>query len=359
MSHFSEKIARIARGVANFLTPWSYVLYQSLLPVLVAAAVTFIFLRVGQVQEVLYGTIDLQSSSIQVLYFALGVFIFAGTIWYTSRLLVTIDAGVQLPFNLRSGLLLSDVQRATVHMPRILGAFSAALLGSVFIHAQQSWGIQSPINTLMPWAATLLPLLITILTKPWSLRSASACMVWLLTGFLPMFLVMYCLPDRFNIPVLSSLLLMTYLPILLFKATVNRRSLLRKLNIAMPEASETLLFEHAIRHLLGLFFASAIVFLFLVFGAESLTSSIGSGAIAMLFFSSSLMLLCVLTLCFRRLGHYIPGFALTGSLALLVVYAILHAQFAWSPFKEIPGNEVLTAKPETLAPPQVQAISRL
>lgn len=354
MHDLSEKIRRTASGTAHLITPWTYALYQSLLPVLVATVITAILLRLGQVEEVLYGTIDLQSSSIQMLWFAFSVFIFSATIWYTSRLLVTIDAGLQMPLNLRSGLLLSDVQRAIVHLPRILGALSAALLGSVFIHAQQSWGMRNLLTTLMPWASTLLPLLIVMLTKPWSLRSAGACMVWLLVLFLPMFMVMSCLPDRFNIPVLSSLLLMTYLPILLYKATVNRRPLLRKLNIIVPEANETLLFEHAVRRLAGLFIAAVMLFLFLVFGAESLTSSIGSAAIVMLFCSSSLLLLCALTLCFRRLGYHVPGFALTGSLVLLAVYFVLHAQFGWSPFKEVPGEEVLMAKSETLILPQVQ-----
>ncbi|MET3140252.1 putative acylesterase/phospholipase RssA, partial [Undibacterium sp. GrIS 1.2] len=163
--------------------------------------------------------------------------------------------------------------------------------------------------------------------------------------------------EQFNLPVFGSLLLMTYIPVSLFVITVVRRPLLRKLKIAMPDASETRLFEQAIRQLFGLLLTSTFVFLFLIFGTESLTRTIGSGAIAMLSCTSALLLLGLLTLCFRRLDHYIRGFVLTGGLALSVVYVILHAQFGWSPLKEISGKEVikvLKVPPEILSLPQFQ-----
>ena len=354
MSTFKEKIRNFSYEVADFLTPWSYILYQSLAPVLMTAIVTITFLSLDQAQEVLYGTIDRESGSIQMFYFALGIFIFATTVWYTSRLLVTIDSELQLPLNMRSGLLLTKVQGAIVRLPRILGAVCAALLVAVFLHAQQAWGKQTLLTSIMPWAATLLPLLMVMLIMPLKLRALKASISWVGVAALSAFLVMFCQTEQFNLPVFGSSLLMTYIPVSLFVITVVRRPLLRKLKIAIPDRDKGRLFDQAIRQLFGLFIASSVVYLFLIFGTESLTRKIGSGAIVMLFCTSALLLLGLLTLCFRRLNRYLPGFVLTGTLVLSLVYVLLHAQIGWSPLKEISGKEVLEIPSKELFPQKVQ-----
>lgn len=354
-----------AKGGAK-LPRWQFaalmlVVRQNLLPIVVAAATVIVFGRLGQVREVLFGTIGLvpnaSAGSVSPLdyigpqFWALlaTIGMLATALWYASRLLLTVDSATT------SRLARIAVRRrasgVVEEFPRLLGAASAAGLIVTQLTAQSASNVPDLLAMLVGLVLTLGPVatVVRILQHRLSKKQLGA---WL-TGTAGGWFIVACLLIRLARPAdrdwSASLLLSMacLLPALFYLLVAWRRPLLRRiarrfnLTPRAPDAGMRFTLRDAIVRLLGLGAVGGAIVLLLALGPLGAARLLGSAAIALLAVNAVLCLLCAATLLLRHLDYKHPGAVIAMLAGLLALYLVLHIALGWRPFRERIGDEYL------------------
>jgi predicted acylesterase/phospholipase RssA len=343
------------------LTAWLFVVHETILPLVIACATVAVFVRLDQAHEALFGTIGQASRSLvgaprpvieyigsQFYAFAGAIALIGAAVWYSSRLLLTVDAENRPHL---SPLAFSDryASSATEVYPRLIGAAASAALVTALIIAQEGHVLLALLAPLLPLAAAV------CIVQGWAQRWR--LLVGLVAASIPWFLVIASRPGEFSWPVIGALSALCYLPSLLYAGAAQRRFLLRKLGLHPPAASANLRFTWAegVLRLLAMGAAGGALLLLLSAGPPAIARVLGSAAIVLLSITASLCTLCALTLVLRRLSRNTPGIVVVGLALLLAAYLLLHATLGWSPFQEDVGREKLAPGSAPPASRQVQS----
>lgn len=355
------------------VAPWLFVLFsESFPPLAVSVLAGYLLFFIPQSQEVLLGIlssiVDSQSSTQSnthlniafwpLVWLLLTTIALALTVWYSSRLLVTIDSKQRVPNCLNNSRSRSSLKQAIQDVPRLLGSFAAAFVVSGFLSAQRlevdaGWRLVSLFlaATMLPvcaaYAAQLKGLWRCFLTKPTKNRWIWSIIIVLAVLVFEVGVILLAIPAHsLRISVLFFEAAAALIPACLFVFFVFRRRITRRLNDTwqLPEAAAEMAFQTGVKRLVMIVFFSGLALGALGYGPVSIVRPFGSAAVVILFFCSFLGIVAAATLFVRRLTHGIPGAAL--ACALLV--AIL---FAWQ--KELMGNEKLDP-PQIDTPPYAE-----
>jgi len=345
-------------------TAWMLVVRQNILPLSVAFITVIVFGRLGQVQEALFGTIGLAppgpnarthppTQYIGSQFYALigTIIMLAVAIWYSSRLLLTVDAAT------RTRLARMAVRRRATgiveEFPRVLGAATAAALMVILITAQSGIRANRLVAVIIGVLATFGPFLALAYIarrKPARMSRPAKLLAGVAAATGTCFII-NCGLIRLTRPAdidwrgASALAFVCVLPALFYAAVAWRRALLTWAGYAPREASAGIEFtlRQGILRLLCMGFLGGVMLVLLAFGPAAAARTFGSAAIALLAVTACLCVLCALTLTMRRLDHVKPGVVITSILLLLTLYMVLHAAVGWSPFREQTGTEKLAA----------------
>lgn len=332
------------RKIVCFLMSWLYV--SAGLCLLPMAAVLAVFVLLGfipQAQEVLYALTETgrggQANLWRLFFIFFAQLSLAMIIWYSARLLCTVDADYAVPSYLRRPESTPFLQKAVTWAPRLLGFLAAAALSSVLILAAAQAVAIHPLYYLAVMLA-LGPLLIK-LNKFFPDRKV-------LTFSLAAFLVVLGGVIVFGSDMRIGLFLMleTLFPPLLLLALDNRRAWLRKLRLLQaPTAAGAPHRLSEMRDRVLIMAASGVI------GAVGLTllperfaSLMGPAAVVLLTISLVVLVLAPLTMGMRRLFRFTPGWP------ILVTFLVV----AWLVWQGRPqyGKESLKVElPSVAAPP--------
>ncbi|MEJ7805385.1 MAG: hypothetical protein WKG03_05630, partial [Telluria sp.] len=332
--------------------PWIYIAGEAIIPLLIGAIVALAFLLLPQAREVLFGTIGvtfdapatggkgaghLVGSAFACLL--IGIAVFSLATWYCSRLLVTIDTGSH--FVDRDSDPQGGLAQATEHLPRLFGAVTAALLVSAVVNTQVGLDASRVPGPLLAGLAGFIPLAVTVFllrrdSQFWSVGNILAA-----AGGIGIHLVclMSGLRDLSQWQVNSALIVLCWIPAVLYAGTRMRRQVLAKLTsaAAVPSASARLPFTDSRRRLAGMGLSSVAMIVILGAISASVARYAGSAAIVLVFCTTVVLLVTVATLLLRRGSHKAPGAVVIGALGLLGVVGIMHAS-GWSLLTEAIGS---------------------
>jgi hypothetical protein len=344
--------APVNAGRPGAPTSWPTALHETVLPLLFAFAAIIVFIRIDQAREALFGTIGPVPHSfnrvpkpydqyIGTQFLALAAAMaFIGTgIWYTARLLLTVER------TQRHGPASPASERIIEIYPRLLGALTTAVLIATLIIVQESRRTEHRFGALIALFACMVPLaaifyIVHRKAREWPLAIA------LIVGLMaPWFLIILANPNIYAWEVVSALSVLCYLPAMLYAFFRWRRFLLEKLGKPVKAAHENLTFDvsEAIVRLLGMGIGGGLLLLMLSVGRPSAARALGSAAIVLISLTALLFTLCAITLGLRHVTHNRPGYLLILSTAAVAVYLFLHGTFGWSPFEEKLGKESLRA----------------
>ncbi|MDL2355971.1 MAG: hypothetical protein QFF03_12010 [Pseudomonadota bacterium] len=340
----------------HLLRPWIYTSYQAILPILVSAAAAVVFLRLAQAREALFGTIGMVLTGLrpghsiasevigsQFLALTVVIAVFALVCWYTARLLVTVDAGRNLPPGAQRLLGQRAIRNAAEHLPRLLGGVTAAALIAALLNALAIRGAASRWLPAYVVAAAFSPLAAGLAIQ-FLARRGWRRLAWMVAGAaLPWLAVLGAPPAQLNWAVLTCLAALCYLPALLYAATVQRRTVLRALGMRAGHPAAPLDFGLALGRLTSMAAAGTLLLALLGTGPVSLARATGASAIVLVFLTGLLSPLCAATLVLRRISRRAPGVVTIVALGALSLYLVLHAALGWDPFKERVGMERIAA----------------
>jgi hypothetical protein len=347
------------------LAAWMLVVRQNVLPLLVALATIVVFARLGQVQEALFGTIGLAKPSLgageqgarqyigsQFGALAVAIGVFAAAIWYSSRLMLTMDGATKK--RLARIVARPHVSRVVEEAPRIIGAVTAAALITALVDAQAGPGSFRRFAVLIGIVATAAPLAaVFYIARPragnqrpsfgklGALVAGSFVLTWILIKLIR--------PEDRNWSVAAALSLLCLLPALLYAAARWRRALLRRIGFTPRSPSARLAFTlwEGVTRLFVMGFVGMLILLWLARGGPGGARVLGSAAIALLALAAALCAFSALVLVLRFLDDKRPGIVITGLAALLAIYVVGHNAFGWTPFEEQIGDESLSAQSGT------------
>lgn len=366
--------------VASRLLPWIYIAGEAIIPLLIGALTTLIFLLLPQAQEVLFGTIGvtfeakplsgppghLVGSAFASLLAAIAAFGFA--VWYCARLLVTVDTGshhaISHDDNPRGAL-----AQATEHLPRIFGALTAALLASAVVNAQNGFDSRElgiPVGPLLAGLAAIIPLALAVfvLHRDGRPMRAGHALVIVVGIFVQGMCLLLTLRGDADIEVTLAFAVLCYLPAVMYAVTrIRRRALskLKKSGAAVPSPIARRPFAKSKVQLWCMSLAGLVMLFAQALTSASVARHGGSAAIILVFVTALLLLITVITLLLRRLSHKAPGAAVVLALAFIGFLALMHALTGWSPLVEAIGRGerldpvAWAAAPAAASPPQLQS----
>jgi len=331
---------------------WPTAIHDTALPLLCAVIAIVVFIRIDQAREALFGTIGPVPHSVdrvpqpydkyvgsQFLALAAAMAFIGTGIWYTARLLLTVER------TQRRGATSPASARIIEIYPRLIGALTTAVLIATLIIVQESRRTDQRFGALIALFACIVPLgaifyIVHRQARKWPLAIA------LIVGLMaPWFLVIMANPNIYAWSVVIALSVLCYLPAALYAFFTWRRFLLAKLGKPVKAAHENLTFDvnEAIVKLLGMGIGGGLLLLTLSIGRPAAARALGSAAIVLISLTALLFALCAITLGLRHFTHNRPGYLLILSTAAVAIYLFFHGTFGWSPFEEKLGDESLRA----------------
>jgi predicted acylesterase/phospholipase RssA len=344
------------------ISPWLYLaLRRALIPMFGWALIAIFLFVVPQSREVLHGLSEPPLKSIldwndhtlqQVNVWALTSYIvtaiiFAFAVWYSARLLTTVDADHATPLALSLNRGSARLAFATTWLPRILGVSALVAEVGALIYANYTPQLnQNPalVLAVLSCAAPLLLAGAYLIRKAGARRSARLPFA---IGAL-LFLVSACLlwteKDKWQVWIwcLSA----AALPALLLVFFVLRRSALGGLfTSSAGDANAARQFGNVIFTTFALMGVGVPALLILAFAPPPLVRGFGSAAAVLMFMAAAVLVLTAIQLILRRIARNVPGL----TTACLLVLSVLVATIG----KESVGTESLAppSHPVRLLPP--------
>lgn len=309
---------------------WIYVIRLGLLPLVFAIVTALIFLAVPQAREALFGAVGPEffrhtafpMVRVQSRWLMAGIVWMGLVIWYTTRLLVSIDWRNRIPASAAGDISAAAIAQPMTHYPRLLGAISTALLAFAVFDAYSPPSLAHTVHGVI---STLLPLLTVIawqrVRSPAWFRPALTALTLAVTAGL-----VYVEANKVSqVEIgLQSLLLfiLCCVPAALYTFFVWRRRLIKAAIGQLPRAAARLAAADTTWVMPFLTGAAGIVLIFL-FGVlnVAMVRSIGSCAILLAFLGSVTCILTAASLFLRRRTRRTPGVVAVTVVALVVLVA--------------------------------------
>ncbi len=356
----AEAITAFTDAVASWVAPalpWIFLaLRRALIPTLVWLVVATLFFVVPQSREVLHGLSEpvLQSfaefdrtdrSSINLwalISYVMTAVVLGFAIWYSARLLSTVDADRGAPNALEVEPGRTGLKRATTWYPRGLGVSALAAAIGALIYANYTPRLSQWLALGLAVLAIAGPLVAAVgrlLGRDAPSLKGRVCIALGLVASTAAFVLMWMLHSKWPIRVwcIGSAIL----PALLFAFLVRRRHMFMR---GQPreghDAARARAFGDAIATVVVLVLGSGVALLLLALLPPVAMRIYGSAATALLFLAAAALTLSGAQLVFRRFASNVPGFT-TAALALGAVL------IAWIGDEDL-GSEALAAKPDAL-----------
>ncbi len=337
------------------LLPWLYVIAgQSAFQLLVVVSGGLLLFLVPQAEEVLFavskaalqsGTAPGQSLTLTLLPFfsmivaGLGL---AFMVWYSARLMVTVDAEICLPRVLDGRD--PRLETAATLVPRALGMLCSALLVGAFLFATSTSTWSRPLLIVLAVAAPLAPAVGAYVA---SLVAATARTRWIVWGAASAVGLVLLYALRPGDAIVASV--SVFVPALFTVFVIRRRELLMRLRrrrhglaaAAIPRAGTSVDFNSV---LFGLVTVTAISLLWLAFISSfpaDWIHAVGSAAVLLLFLTALVGLLSAIYLGLRHWTKGTRG-AVRAVTILFLLLCIGLETWQLSPITESFGREELT-----------------
>ncbi|HEX6720242.1 MAG TPA: hypothetical protein VF107_01670, partial [Burkholderiaceae bacterium] len=346
----------VASWVAPTL-PWIFLaLRRALIPTLVWLAVATLFFVLPQSREVLHGLSEpvLQSfaefdrtdrSSINLwalISYVVTAVVLGFAIWYSARLLSTVDADRGAPNALEVEPGLSGLKRAVTWYPRGLGVSALAAAIGALIYANytprlsQWWALGLAVLAI---AGPLVVAVGRLLGRDAPTIKSRVCIAIGVVATAAAFVLMWKLHSKW--PIRLWCIGSAMLPALLFAFLVRRRQMfVRGLPREGHDAARARTFGDAIATVVVLVLGSGVALLLLALLPPVVMRIYGSAATALLFLAAAALTLTGAQLVFRRFASNVPGFT-TAALALATLLIV------WLGDEDL-GSERLAPKPQAL-----------
>jgi hypothetical protein len=359
----------LARWAAPAL-PWIFLaLRRALIPTLVWLVVAALFFVVPQSREVLHGLSEpvLRSfaefdrtdrSSINLwalLSYVATAVVLGFAIWYSARLLSTVDADRGAPNALEVEPGISGLKLATTWYPRGLGVSALAAAIGALIYANYTPRLTQGFALGLAVLALAGPLTISVgrllRLRDGAALKANVCIALGVLGFVAAAVLLWMLHAKW--PMRLWCIGSALLPALLLSFLVRRRRMFAQTQAhERPDAARARAFGDAIATVVMLVLGSGVALLLLALLPPVVMRAYGSAAAALLFLAAAALTLSGGQLVFRRLASNVPGFT-TAALAIVAVLVM------WIGDEDL-GHEKLAPKPHALLvqkalPPQAAA----
>lgn len=361
--YLAAAISAFSQACTKFLAPalpWIFLgLRRALIPSACWVILAIFFFVVPQSREVLHGLSEPPLKSIYdfnertfqlVNIWSLSSYVVMSTIlalglWYSARLLVTVEAGEATPSAMTTGSGPADLNLATTWLPRILGVSTLAATLGAMIYANYTpqlvhlgalaivgLGIGGPLLVAVGYLTR------TQLGGTWPKILLGIGIVVFLAG--AVFLALNTL--KWRVWVWSTV--SSVLPALLLVFLVKRRSLVERFGMSPAGASHTARpFGDVLVTVLAILIGSVVALLLLALSPPVVVRGFGSAAAVLMFLGAAALLLTALQLVLRHLARNVPGL----TTAAVLVVAILVAEFG----AESVGTETLRVHASDQAPP--------
>jgi predicted acylesterase/phospholipase RssA len=361
LERVANAIAAFADAVAARVAPalpWLFMaLRRALIPTLVWLIVAAFFFVVPQSREVLHGLSepmlksftefdgnDRTSINVWALlsYVAAAVALGLG-VWYSARLLSTVDADLGAPNALEKEPGSIGLQQATVWYARGLGVSALAAAIGALIYANYTPRLSQTLALGLALLAVVGPLLLAIgsLIATHEVPSAKGKPLIVL-GLLAMAaaaLLLVMLHAKW--PMWSWSIASSMLPGLLLMFLVRRRRWIQRFHLGDgKDASSARRFGEVVITIVLLVLLSSAVLLGLALLPPVVVRGFGSAAAVLLFLAAASLLLSGAQIVFRRFASNVPGF----TTAVLAIVALLIAFIG----HEDLGSETLAPRPQAL-----------
>lgn len=336
---------KVSNGIA-WVMPWLFLsLRRALIPTVCLVVLAALFYLVPQSRDILAGFVEpVPSTSSRELFarwdpstltcYLVNSVLLALTVWYTSRLLCTVEAWLGMPivwvlreFNQRQAHLAhlesprdeTRVRHAIKWLPRSYGVAALASAMGAFIYANLAPRTQGAGGIGYVALALAGPLLFVsgAMRNGKAGKGCASIVKPLAMALSVVFFTISCwaLLTRSAVPHVGYLSIgCTLLPALLLWFLIARRAIVKKLfSTELPEPNDELSF-HDVFAQVSVFVALggiALVCISLCGFFKPLTSiirHIGSAATVMLFLAAAVLLLSGIQLCLRRVSRAVPGF---------------------------------------------------
>ena len=350
---FTDAVAgRVAPGL-----PWIYLaLRRALIPTLVWLVVAALFFVLPQSREVLHGLSEpvLQSfaefdrtdrSSINLwalISYVVTAVVLGFAIWYSARLLSTVDADRGAPNALEVEPGLGGLKVATTWYPRGLGVSALAAAIGALVYANYTPRLSQWLALGLAVLAIAGPLLVAVgrllgRDAP-SLKGKVCIAIGALAGVIA-FVLLWMLHSKW--PIRLWCIGSATLPALLLSFLVRRRRMFAQAQRHEGhDAARARAFGDAIATIVVLALGSGVALLALALLPPVVMRAYGSAAAALLFLAAAALTLSGAQLVFRRFASNVPGF----TTATLAIVAVL---IAWIGDEDL-GGEKLAPKPQAL-----------
>lgn len=353
MSTIQSNAIGVRGQIFNSAAPWLYVIFSEALVPLVASLVAALLLfDIPQSQEVLLGLLEpslkayselnfktSQQISIWPLCWLLAMtVVFSLLVWYTARLLVTIEADRRRPASLCDVAAEPALLRAIEDVPRLLGSAAGALVIASFISAQRKLSDEVVLCDVLALLATLVPVLCVYgyqrfgrdlwLRKSRPVSGLTVAVVLALASFTGEFFVVSRIGLRPYVPsVVLGLSVLTLLPAAMLIFTTWRRAIWARMfgGKKLPSATTPMEFDRALRRLVLIALGSLISLAALGFANVATVRPFGSASVVLLFLCSALGVLTSSALVLRHLARGLTGVALLAAVPVLL-YVVLHGE---------------------------------
>lgn len=357
---------RIGRGVDPIL-PWLYLaLRRALIPMFGWALIAILLFVVPQSREVLHGLsepplksiFDLDDRALQrvnvsaLTSYIVTAIVFAFALWYSARLLTTVDADDATPLALSANRGHARLAFAVTWLPRILGVSALVAAVGAMIYANYTPQLKQYHALGLAVLSCVAPLFLAsayLIRKAGARRSArfplaigglmflvSACLLWIVQAKWQVWIWCLCTAA---------------LPALLLVFFVLRRSALGGLlTRSAGDANAARQFGDVIFTTFAMLGVGIPALLILALAPPRIVRAFGSAASVLMFMAAAVLVLTAIQLILRRIARNVPGL----TTAFILVLSVLVAMIG----KESVGTESLAPPSHTvpLLPPVTSSL---
>lgn len=344
--YLAAAISAFTQACTKFLAPalpWIFLgLRRALIPSACWAILAIIFFVVPQSREVLHGLsepplksiYDFNEKTFQLVnIWSLSSYVVMSTIlalglWYSARLLATVEASEATPSAMTTGSGPADLNLATTWLPRILGVSTLAASLGAMIYANYTPQLLQLRALAIVGLGFAGPLLVAVgyLTRMqsrgiWPKILLGIGIVVFLAG--AVFLALNTPKWRVWVWSTGS----SVLPALLLVFLVKRRSLVERLGMSPAGPSNAARhFGDVLVSVVAILTGSVVALLLLALAPPLVVRGFGSAAAVLMFLGAAVLLLTALQLVLRNVAHNVPGLTTAAVLVLAILVAAFGAE---------------------------------